>query len=85
MRRQRKRNGVCRTNIVLVNDMTPPDDGPSIMLNEPKKKEEPYCSSINKPAKKVYMDAANAQWYDTIYHGGTSTKLPNDAALGEIL
>jgi hypothetical protein len=66
-----------------INDIVPPNDGPSIMLDESKKKDNSPNAKGSKPAKKVGMNAANTVWYDTIYHGGTLTSLPKGDPLEE--
>lgn len=79
----RERDVVFPTDITPINDMLPPNDGPSILLDEPKKKADDPNVKAPKISKIVGVNAANAAWYNTIYHGGTLTKLPNSDAMEE--
>jgi len=71
------------SDIIPINDVVPPNDGPSIMLEEPKKKDSGINVLGTKPAKKIGMNATNAAWYDTIYNGGVLTMLPKGDPLEE--
>jgi hypothetical protein len=71
------------SDIIPMNDMVPPDDGPSIMLDEPKKNNDGPNVSATKPEKKIGMNATNAAWYDTVYNGGVLTMLPKGDPLEE--
>lgn len=64
------------TDVIPQNDILPPTDGPSIMLEEPKKVDSDANVSASKPSKEAGMNKANAAWYDSIYNGGILTELP---------